>query len=191
LETSFDDYTSIYLNRRRGFVVRYSSKHLFNSTLALLLLATATLPLPLVDAKKKAGASVKAMQKEWEPNAKKLAMLLEKTRSRKLFTPEDANTLTELMKAGSSIQGKYATSEEGASILYDLGTLYMYREKYFEAYDVFSTIQQYHDGTTLGRKAVYQISRIKSTMGDDFTPLETSLPATASAKPAKKSGSKK
>jgi hypothetical protein len=66
----------------------------------------------------------------------------------------------------------------------------MYREKYFEAYDVFNTVSENHDGTTLGRKAVYQISRIKAKMGDDFAMLE-SLPAATSSKTAKKPVAKK
>jgi hypothetical protein len=169
----------------------YSFRQIFGYVLIIMVVASMAMGTVPVQAKKKSGGSVKAMQKEWEPNAKNLATLLEKARSRKLFTPQDANTLNELMKAGAGIQGKYAASEEGAAILYDLGVLYMYRDKYFEAYDMFNTIKENHDGTTIGRKSVYQISRIKTQLGDDFAMLEGDAPPKAAATPSKKPPTKK
>jgi hypothetical protein len=154
----------------------------------VILVTLCVFDAPAACAKKKGGATVKAFEKEWKPHTEELQTLLEKARARRLFTPDDAKTLEALIKAGDSIQGKYATLEEGATVLYDLGLLYMYRERYFEAYDAFSTVAQQHEGTVLGRKSLYQINLLKPKMGDAFP--EATLPV-ATAPASKKSATKK
>jgi TolA-binding protein len=150
-------------------------KKAFTLTLALCLLAGALfMPTPEAFAKGKK-ATPKALATAWEPYAPKVTDLIKKSRNRRLFTPQDSETLNDIQQASAEIQERFQKLPDMAPILYQLGVLYSARDMWFEAYDAFATISSRYPKTSYAGKARFQLTNLRQRVGEDrYAALEAS-----------------
>ena len=145
---------------------------------SLIAFACLLLPLamPELASAKSKKASAKTLTKEWEPYAEKLTMLNNKVIARRLFTPEDGDTLVMLIESSQMLQARYAKVPEFAPMLYQLAGLFKAREHWFEAFDAYQSIVLNYGESPYALKAKVQLGCLKQELGEAYAQFEAALP---------------
>ena len=142
------------------------------------------------EAKKKKLTAV-MVKKELLALQPEIVRLLSKSRSRGLFTPEDADKVNEIRETLNLLIGGSPKSEELVEPAYQAGQLFLARELYFDSYEAFSFIETKFPKSAYATKALYQKKVVLRKMpAEDREALEaeaTTTPATPTtvATPAK------
>jgi hypothetical protein len=141
--------------------------------------AAAQAPDPVAQAEAKLG-------QELEPIDKQLTTFLMKVQGRALLSPAEAGQLVELKYKLLDYLSKYPQSPQLAKPLYQAGILFVQREEYNDAYEMFNYLAQGFPTSQYGMKAKGQRQQLEKKFGPNYFAVEVSVeaPTAAASTPA-------
>lgn len=136
------------------------------------------------EADAKAKAAEAEIQKGLAPITTQLTQLMTRIQGRGLFSPKEAGELVTLKYKLLDLMEKYPQHTALARPVYQAGTLFVDREAYNDAFEMFNYLAQGYTGNPYGAKAKGQIQILERQFGANYFSVEmaaSSVPVTATA----------
>lgn len=140
--------------------------------------AAATVVDPVAEAEAK-------LTKDLTPINDQLTKLLVKIQSRDLLSPADAGKLVDIKYKLLDFLTQSPQSAQLTKPLYQAGVLFVEREEYNDAYEMFNYLGQGFATTTYGMKAKGQMQQLEKRFGPNYFAVEAAVttPAPTAAVP--------
>lgn len=136
---------------------------------------------PAAQAAAEAEAKTKAIEAEIQtaltPLNKQLTALMMRVQARGLFSPEEAAQLVEIKYKLLDLIDQYPQNPSLAKPIYQAGTLFVERESYNDAFELFNYLAQGYSGLSYGAKAKGQIQQLEKQFGASYFSVELAAPA--------------
>lgn len=148
--------------------------------LALMLVAsiafmTGLRPLD-ADAKKKKDAvdpqAEEKLKEGLEPLSKTLSEMLVKIQARGLFSPDDSGKLEEIRFQLLDMMNQHPKNPLVIQPVYQAGVVYQKRERYLDAYELFSFLSMNFPENPYGLRAQNEIRVMKQKLGEAYFPAQ-------------------
>lgn len=136
------------------------------------------------EAEAKSKAAEAEIQKGLAPITAQLTQLMTRIQGRGLFSPKEAGELVTLKYKLLDLMEKFPQHTALARPVYQAGTLFVDREAYNDAFEMFNYLAQGYVGNPYGAKAKGQIQILERQFGANYFSVEmaaSSVPANASA----------
>lgn len=131
------------------------------------------------EAEAKSKAEEEAIKKGLEPIASELTKLLIRVQGRGLLSPEEAGHLVDLKYKLLDLMEQYPQNMTLAKPVYQAGTLFMDREAYNDAFEMFNYLAQGYASNPYGAKARGQIQILERKFGANYFSVEKATPVVA------------
>lgn len=139
------------------------------------------------EAEAKAKAEAAEVKKGLDPIATQLTKLLMRVQGRGLLSPEEAGQLVDMKYKLLDLMDQFPQNAALAKPVYQAGTLFVDREAYNDAFEMFNYLAQGYASNPYGAKAKGQIQILERKFGANYFSVEMATPApapeTASATP--------
>ena len=161
-------------------------KHTISLLLLVVCLVGVGIPVSEAKKKKSKGPSEADLKKSLESIDKDLFELVKKSQSRTLFSPEETGALTEIRFELVDLMNHFPGNPMLTKPVYQAGRLYIAREMWKDAYEVYEFLSEKYPDNPYGLRAKSELTWLVRQKGSEFFPAtEVSMPSPEAAKEKK------
>ncbi len=107
-----------------------------------------------------------------EPMSKTLGEMLVKIQARALFSPDESGKLEEIKFQLLDLMNQHPKNPVLVQPVYQAGVVYQKRERYLDAYELFSFLSLNFPENPYGLRAQNEIRSMRQKLGDAYFPAE-------------------
>lgn len=129
------------------------------------------------EAEAKAKAEVEALKKGLDPVAAQLTKLMMRIEGRGLLSSEEAGQLVDMKYKLLDLMEQFPQNASLAKPVYQAGIIFVDREAYNDAFEMFNYLAQGYASNPYGAKAKGQIQTLERKFGANYFSVELAAPA--------------